>query len=425
MSRLQPSSNFLFALLLLDFVVMFRFYALSNLLELGLVLSIVLAKDLRRKLLTVVKHKAVVSLGILILWMSFSIIWSEGGSSQIFEDLWTWRKCLLFVICLVLLDSVQRVRTLIVCFLMLMTFVAAVVLIMAAAINFTNDGEFIIEVVGRTPVHVLQNHTAQGVCSALAVVALVAMRDQVDGMVSRQEKQNFLAYALLIPVWIWMGTYLGTSKSGYVSFLVIAIVLALASLNWRRRIADLLPVLIASQFCVIVLAFGILAVGTAVVGSDNIGSLIFDNFGSSLSDLTSTSRRIIMYATTLDVINNNMMFGVGAGSFEQTAWESTAFSSLDNSLRFRTNDPHNIYLSMLARYGLVGLFLFCLFVYQIAISIAKHETFRPFFLCVLILFLILGWFNTILETSVLGRFFFVFFGAAVALSEVSETVDFE
>jgi O-antigen ligase len=76
---------------------------------------------------------------------------------------------------------------------------------------------------------------------------------------------------------------------------------------------------------------------------------------------TSVGIRMVLYETTLELIENNPVFGLGTGAFK-THYSARAAEKYQGWQAKPADDPHNQYLFVTAENGLIGLatFLFML-----------------------------------------------------------------
>jgi len=137
-------------------------------------------------------------------------------------------------------------------------------------------------------------------------------------------------------------------RSGYVVFLVLVV---WWFAMWRGFKGVLLGALAA-------LVIGLLAynLSASVQSRVNMGITETQNFSTAPQE-TSLGRRMLMVQTTLGMIAERPLLGVGTGSFKQsfsaiaaekyTGWRAIAF-----------DDPHNQYLFIATENGLIGLLAF-------------------------------------------------------------------
>jgi len=82
---------------------------------------------------------------------------------------------------------------------------------------------------------------------------------------------------------------------------------------------------------------------------------------STIAEETSLGRRMIMYQTTLDMIRENPVLGLGTGGFKQT-FTATAAEKYTGWRARPGDDPHSQYLFVLAENGAIGLVSFLIMI---------------------------------------------------------------
>ncbi|MES2244382.1 MAG: O-antigen ligase family protein [Pseudomonadota bacterium] len=141
-------------------------------------------------------------------------------------------------------------------------------------------------------------------------------------------------------------------RSGYVVFLVLVVwCFAL----WRGLKGVAMGALVA-------LFIGAAAFTLSSSVHDRVmrGIAEAQNF-STTTEETSLGRRMVMYQTTLGMIRDNPLLGVGTGGFKQS-FSAIAAEKYSGWRAIPFDDPHNQYLFVLAENGLVGLITFLLMI---------------------------------------------------------------
>lgn len=91
------------------------------------------------------------------------------------------------------------------------------------------------------------------------------------------------------------------------------------------------------------------------------GMVAFKYVYENISQETeSNNERTLLIEITIEEIKNNPIFGVGPGNFNNYAQKCLGYN-------LRTSDlsPHNIYLEILAEYGIVGFYIFIMILWNI------------------------------------------------------------
>lgn len=139
-------------------------------------------------------------------------------------------------------------------------------------------------------------------------------------------------------------------RSGYVVFLVLVV---WCFAMWRGFKGLLLGALVA-------LVIGLLAynLSTSVHNRVNLGITEVQNF-STVPAETSLGRRMLMVQTTLGMIAERPLLGVGTGGFKQS-FSAIAAEKYTGWRAIPFDDPHNQYLFIATENGLIGLLAFLL-----------------------------------------------------------------
>lgn len=137
-------------------------------------------------------------------------------------------------------------------------------------------------------------------------------------------------------------------RSGYVVFLVLVV---WCFAVWRGFKGLLLGALAA-------LVIGLLAynLSTSVYNRVNLGITEVQNFSTVLTE-TSLGRRMLMVQSTLGMIAERPLLGVGTGGFKQS-FSAIAVEKYTGWRAIPFDDPHNQYLFIAAENGLIGLLAF-------------------------------------------------------------------
>lgn len=374
-----------------DIVFMIRGYAVSNLVETLLFATFVFSSGLRNEFLRCLRDPVVFVLMVFFGWALFSGLWSTASLSAIVEDWWGWRKLLLLPIGLVLLSTERRATG------ALYTLAGmGLVYIAVAMLDYTGIGQFW----QREYYQVVQDHNVQGLY--FSVIGLACL---LYGWANRDRRIMALALIALAAVYFAFVAWLGTSRSGYVSF---AIALSLAG-------AYLLRTHLAG------LVLGIIVAGSVLwhspVANQRVDQAMAELSVGALAaggSATSGSIRFVMWENTLKLIEKSPLIGSGAGDFGkayaavvegQAGWRATL-----------TDDPHNQYLHIWGEYGLVGLLLFLAFLGAIFFRIHWRRVEGVLLASTLLTSATVSIFNGVYGGAAMGRFVLVSLTIYLALS---------
>ncbi len=192
-------------------------------------------------------------------------------------------------------------------------------------------------------------------------------------------------------------------RSGYVDLVIMPVVLVtlLAPGSWRVKAAA---------------GFGALGLCAAVLVAsphvrDRIGQAIVDirtvDQGPSGGSL---QQRIVMWRTTLRMLEHRPLLGVGTGAFPDgyrpymppAGWQS-----------FESSDPHNQYLKILGEQGIVGLAAFLFFIFRV-LTCPAATPYRELAVAATVAWCVTSLANSHFSTFIEGRLLFFWLGAMLA-----------
>ncbi len=194
-------------------------------------------------------------------------------------------------------------------------------------------------------------------------------------------------------------------RSGYVDLIVMAVVLVtlLAPGSWRVKATAGLGVLV---LC-----------GVVLVASPHVR----DRVGLAITDIRmidqgagggggSLQQRSVMWRTTMRMIQDHPILGVGTGGFQDgyrpyipdVSWQ-----------HFETGDPHNQFLKVLGEQGIVGLAAFLFFIFRV-LTCPAATPYRQLAIAALIAWCATSLANSHFSTFIESRLLFFWLGAMLA-----------
>lgn len=286
------------------------------------------------------------ALGVYFAWQFVGLAYSDGGLRYGLETIYSDRK-ILFILPLVLLFSggVDKRR-----FLAVFLGLAAAGLLFSFALTIPS----FVQALALLPLKLLRSSAALGpenifrsYATQSMVFALCIFLSLWFGQrqASKAGKWAFRLLALFFLVNIATVTH---GRSGYVVFLVLV---AWSFVMWRGFRGILLGALAASLLAAV--AF---LVSPSVHDRVMKGVAETQDF-STIPTETSLGRRMVMYTTTVGMIAEKPLFGLGTGGFKQRFSEIAAEKYMGWRAK-PADDPHNQYLFILAENGVIGLLLF-------------------------------------------------------------------
>jgi len=192
-------------------------------------------------------------------------------------------------------------------------------------------------------------------------------------------------------------------RSGYVDLVVMAVVLVtlLAPGSWRVKVAAGLGALACC---------GIVLVASPHV-RDRVGQAITDIRTVDQGDGGgSLQQRIVMWRTTLRMIQDRPVLGVGTGAFLDGY---RPFVPPDGWQHFESSDPHNQYLKILGEQGVVGLAAFLFFIIRV-LACPATTPYRQLAVAAMIAWCATSLANSHFSTFIEGRLLFFWLGAMLA-----------
>ena len=118
---------------------------------------------------------------------------------------------------------------------------------------------------------------------------------------------------------------------------------------------------------------------------------------------TSLGYRYIWTKVGIDNITKKPLFGFGAGSFESTSIRYYKENNIKDYESYITNNPHNEFVSISTQLGIVGLFLFFIFL----LNLLKESNFHTIPIGIVITVFVSSLFNSAFHDNMLGLFLII------------------
>jgi O-antigen ligase len=350
--------------------------------------------ELRGRLSALLRHPLTVgylpfAAVILIATFYGPVSWHDAFSSLI-----GWRRLLLLPLCLAVFDDEASKR------LVLKVVIATCVL--GAIVSFI--GIWVQPENLLTFGIVFHNYATQGMTFSLAIIACAAalLRPEAFAGDPMLGDRRIMAAALIVLAVDLVFVLVG--RSGYLSIIIMAVVLVATLVDGSRRVK-------ASA------GLGVLmCVGLLLFSSENVR----ERFSEAIHEIasvdetatgTSVGQRIVMWRTTVRMIRDHPVFGVGTGGFQEgyrpyvrdvAGWQS-----------FESADPHNQFLKIQGEQGLVGLLAFLFFIARV-LACPGSVPYRQLAVAALIGWCATSLANSHFSTFVEGRLLFFWLGAMLA-----------
>ncbi len=205
---------------------------------------------------------------------------------------------------------------------------------------------------------------------------------------------------ILLIAWFFIFIILLSSKAGILSLAIVFLVYIGYSLIRRKRIVQALLMLIGISlafwisFTLFPKSFGrINQAGKVVASSEEVKSETKEG----------TGERILIWRSSLDVIKNNFLFGLGTGDVKDGLLEVYKSKGISMAEERKLN-AHNQYLQTFISVGVIGFLALILMIVLPGISALKHNNILYF------LFLIIIGFNFLVESMLETQAGVIFYG---------------
>lgn len=192
------------------------------------------------------------------------------------------------------------------------------------------------------PENLFRSYATQSMVFAISAFLALWLAAHQSGLVRR------LALYVLAAGFLVNIATLTDGRSGYLVVMVL-VVWVFAMLRGFKGLA-------IGGVAALVLGAAAFTFSSSVHNRVMLGVTEIGNFASAPQE-TSLGRRMVMYQTTLGIIRENPVFGVGTGGFKQ-AFSAIAAEKYTGWRAQPAEDPHNQYLFILAENGVIGLVAF-------------------------------------------------------------------
>ena len=372
------------ALMLLNIVAITRAFALVSLIEFLLWCLFLFYAPLRAAFLATFSDIRIKLTFAFWAWVVIATLWSPVDYLLRFEEVWSWRKLLLFPMAWALFSE-RRLKE-----------VAILTLVVTASVYmlFSWAGHLGYVSLDRPPSQLLENHATQGVVFAsLSLLMLIMLKRSSHPMWMK------VVFCLLIAGMITNIIYVVTGRTSYVALLLLVPYgawLAASRLKWLSAVIAL-AVISAGLYT------SDLAKSRVLQGLNEFETTI----SGSAEGYTSMGIRWVFWENTVRMIAMKPVFGSGSGGF------SSDYSDLvadDDGWRATvTDDPHQQYLLIAGEQGFIGLCLFLAVLVSLFIS-RGDDDYRLGAIGILMMTSVNGMFNGHFGAFVEGRLFWIMVG---------------
>ena len=384
-------------LMLLNLVAMTRAFALVSLIEFLLWCLFLFYSPLRRAFVGSFSDIRIRLVFAFWGWVALATLWSPADYSLRFEEVWSWRKLLLFPIAWVLFKEARLKR-------------AAIFILFAAAsvyMVFSWAGYLEYVKLDRPPSQLLENHATQGVVFAsMSLLMLITLKTETLPLWVK------LAFCILIAGMVSNIIYVLTGRTAYVALLLLAPYGA-----W----------LVATRLKWLSAATVLVVVALALYNSDTAKSRVaqgLSEFDTTISgeaqNYTSMGIRWVFWENTLQMISSKPLLGSGSGAFSQDY--ARFVMDVEGWRSIVTDDPHQQYLLIAGEQGLVGLGIFIAILFAFLIS-QGNDRYRLGAIGILLMTALNGMFNGHFGSFVEGRLFWIISGVLLCSTRPMITIE--
>jgi O-antigen ligase len=203
-------------------------------------------------------------------------------------------------------------------------------------------------------------------------------------------KNSILPFSLFIILFI---IYLTYSYAAWISIILSLIIVALITKNISKKLILIFSLIIFIAF------------------STQIGNPKLKNVFSERSSLNS---RLIIWESSLKILKDNLIFGIGPGNFQNKYLEYQKYFS--PYPEWAVPEPHNLYLAFWLQSGLIGLIGFIILIFtwlkktlKSVLSNQKNSLISAAFLGIILYILIHGLVDTTYWKNDLSLIFWIIF----------------
>jgi len=364
--------------------------------EFVIYIAFALIPALRQRFLHTVHHPVMVGLLAFAATVVVGTLHGPASWHDALGALAGWRRLLLVPLTLAVFDDLASKRLL--CKVFVITCLAG------ALVSFVTQWEGI-AILNKLPAGIsFHNYSVQGLSFSLAMIICIAAILRPEAFAGDRLLGDRRIMVAAIAVLVFDVAFVLWGRSGYLALIVMAVasVTFLARGSWRAKALAGVGVLV----CVVLL------LGSSAQVRSRVGQALreFETADRSAKP-TSLGYRAVFWPTTLQMVRDHPLFGVGTGGFADgyrpygqgvAGWRGGD-----------TADPHNQFLKILGEQGLVGLAAFLFFIFR-ALTCPAPTPYRQLAATALICWCATSLANSHFSTFVEGRLIFFWLGAMLA-----------
>jgi O-antigen ligase len=364
--------------------------------EVATCITFAASPELRRRLAQTVHHPLMVGLLPFAAIVVLATFYGPASWRDALSALVGWRRLLLVPLALAVFDDAASKR--------LACKVFVITCLLGALVSFGTEWKQY-SILDKLPPGVsFHNYTVQGLSFSVAMIICIGAVMRPEAYVGDRLLGDRRIMIAIIAMMIVDVAFVLWGRSGYLALVIMAVaaVTFLARGSWRTKALAGLGVLV----CVCLL------LGSNAQVRGRVGQALreFQTAGQSAMP-TSLGYRAAFWPTTIRMVRDHPIFGVGTGGFEDgyrpygqtlSGWQGS-----------ETGDPHNQFLKILGEQGLIGLAAFLFFIFR-ALTCPAPAPYRQVAAAVLIGWCATSLANSHFSTFVEGRLIFFWLGAMLA-----------
>ena len=364
--------------------------------EIAALIAFVLSRELRRRFAQAVHHPLVTGLLPFAAIVVLATFYGPASWHDALNALGGWRRLLLVPACVAVFHDTASKR--------LVCKVLVALCLVAAAVSFVTAWEYIALLNKLPPGVTFHNYTVQGLSFSVAIIVCIAAIMRPEAFAGDRLLGDRRIMIMAIAVLTFDIVFVLWGRSGYLALVIMAtaVVTFLVRGSWRTK---------ALAGFAVLLCVGLLLASNAQVRG-RIGQALreFETADQSATP-TSLGYRAVFWPTTLRMVRDHPIFGVGTGGFANGY--RPYGQGVEGWRGNDTGDPHNQFLKILGEQGLIGLAAFLYFIFR-ALTCPAPAPYRQLAAATLICWCATSMANSHFSTFVEGRLIFFWLGAMLA-----------
>lgn len=378
--------------------------ALTNIFFIAVAVFWLFGSDIKNDFKWLLRKTFACALVCFLIFVCLSVFWKEGSFSSYWSELRNYRRFLFLLIVFLLLKDRKEW-----CERVLFAFFISTTLLTLVCIGIHFEIPFFPPIREGQGAILSKSHIAQGFLLGCHIV--IAIRYMIFSEHIELRMLSAITATLAFVVTVFM-TY---GRTGYLC-VVFAFALAAAFFFWQKR----------NKWAI--LFSGLLVLGILMVA---VSGHVQSRWENAMTDVTqfehgkmntSMGLRFYYWRTSINIIKDNPVVGVGCGSLKDVVCNYAQGTPNEDGTCFAFTNPHQDYLYVLVQFGLVGFLLWMAFFYGIWKEFLRSTLKDKWTIWgVTGLYLAGGFFNSFSRDITEGTTFVILIAVLLALSNVSQS----